>query len=213
MHKVGQNRIYTPYMTVYLVISLLKSPYTNRIYMVLANPNHAWFMQLIHNSALYRVQRAFCRIERPKWPHDTSLLIHTLCPPHTTAQQEPKPAWNAASTHTHTLNSTPEVTALVAQQVSQFLGIHIYTNKVTTQIALTHTEFLGTTRTTAFIIRSSSLVRFLSMMPGVSNRIIWYSCIRYWNRNEKRNLEGNPDTPASDIETGRKRMTWEGKNV
>jgi hypothetical protein len=57
------------------------------------------------------------------------------------------------------------------------------------------------------------LVRFLSMMPGVSNRIIWYSCIRYWNRNEKRNLEGNPDTPASDIETGRKRMTWEGKNV
>ena len=41
VYKVGQNRIYTPYMTVYLVISLLKSPYTNRIYMVLANPNHA----------------------------------------------------------------------------------------------------------------------------------------------------------------------------
>jgi len=26
MHRVGQNRIYTPYMTVYLVISLLKIP-------------------------------------------------------------------------------------------------------------------------------------------------------------------------------------------
>ena len=38
--RVGQNRIYTPYMTVYLVISLLKIPYMHRIYMVLANPTH-----------------------------------------------------------------------------------------------------------------------------------------------------------------------------
>ena len=33
--RVGQNRIYTPYMTVYMVISLPKLPYVNRIYMVL----------------------------------------------------------------------------------------------------------------------------------------------------------------------------------
>jgi hypothetical protein len=32
--------IYTPYMTVYLVISLPKIPYTHRIYMVLANPTY-----------------------------------------------------------------------------------------------------------------------------------------------------------------------------
>jgi hypothetical protein len=39
--RVGQNRIFTPYMTVYLVISLPKIPYSHRIYMVLANPtNH-----------------------------------------------------------------------------------------------------------------------------------------------------------------------------
>jgi hypothetical protein len=38
--RVGQNRIYTPYMTVYLVISLPKLPYIHRIYMVLANPTH-----------------------------------------------------------------------------------------------------------------------------------------------------------------------------
>jgi hypothetical protein len=38
--RVGQNRIYTPYMTVYLVISLPKIPYVNRIYMVLANPSY-----------------------------------------------------------------------------------------------------------------------------------------------------------------------------
>ena len=40
MSRVGQDRIYTPYMTVYLVISLPKIPYIHRIYMVLANPNH-----------------------------------------------------------------------------------------------------------------------------------------------------------------------------
>jgi len=38
MYRVGQNRICTPYMTVYLVISLPKIPYIHRIYMVLANP-------------------------------------------------------------------------------------------------------------------------------------------------------------------------------
>jgi len=37
MRRVGQNRIYTPYMTVYFVISLPKIPYIHRIYMVLAN--------------------------------------------------------------------------------------------------------------------------------------------------------------------------------
>jgi hypothetical protein len=37
MCRVGQNRIYAPYMTVYLVISLPKIPYMHRIYMVLAN--------------------------------------------------------------------------------------------------------------------------------------------------------------------------------
>jgi hypothetical protein len=38
--RVGHNRIYTPYMTVYLVISLPKLPYIHRIYMVLANPSY-----------------------------------------------------------------------------------------------------------------------------------------------------------------------------
>ena len=38
--RVGRNRIYAPYMTVYMVISLPKIPYTHRIYMVLANPTY-----------------------------------------------------------------------------------------------------------------------------------------------------------------------------
>jgi len=42
-HRVGHNCIYTPYMTVYSVISLPKTPYTHRIYMVLANPTHAFY--------------------------------------------------------------------------------------------------------------------------------------------------------------------------
>jgi hypothetical protein len=44
MCRVGQNRIYTPYMTVYLVISLPNLPYIHRIYMVLANPSNVCVM-------------------------------------------------------------------------------------------------------------------------------------------------------------------------
>jgi len=40
MFRVGQNRVYAPYMTVYLVISLPKYC-IHRIYMVLANPTHS----------------------------------------------------------------------------------------------------------------------------------------------------------------------------
>ena len=32
IHRVGQNRIYTPVMAVCMVISLLKKPYVHRIY-------------------------------------------------------------------------------------------------------------------------------------------------------------------------------------
>ena len=42
LSRIGQNRIYTPYMTVYLVIFLPKLPYIHRIYMVLANPNYKY---------------------------------------------------------------------------------------------------------------------------------------------------------------------------
>jgi hypothetical protein len=40
MCRVGQNRIYTQYITVYLAIFLPKTPYIHRTYMVLANPRH-----------------------------------------------------------------------------------------------------------------------------------------------------------------------------
>jgi hypothetical protein len=38
--RAGQNRIYAPYMTVLLVISLPEIPYIHRTYMVLANPTY-----------------------------------------------------------------------------------------------------------------------------------------------------------------------------
>jgi hypothetical protein len=38
--RVGQNRIYTPYMAVYLVISLPRIVYIHRIYTVMANSSH-----------------------------------------------------------------------------------------------------------------------------------------------------------------------------
>jgi len=36
--RVGQNRIYTPYTTLYSVISLQRTPYIHHIYMIPANP-------------------------------------------------------------------------------------------------------------------------------------------------------------------------------
>jgi hypothetical protein len=39
MIRVGQNRIYTPHMTVYLVKSLPKIPYIRIMFMILANPS------------------------------------------------------------------------------------------------------------------------------------------------------------------------------
>jgi hypothetical protein len=38
IYRVSHDRIYTPYMTLYLVISLPKIPYVHCIYMALANP-------------------------------------------------------------------------------------------------------------------------------------------------------------------------------
>jgi hypothetical protein len=43
VHRVGQNRINTPYMTVCMVISLPTIPYIHRIYTVLANPRSTQF--------------------------------------------------------------------------------------------------------------------------------------------------------------------------
>ena len=40
--KVGQNRTYALYITVYLAISLPKIPYVHRVYMVLANPTSSY---------------------------------------------------------------------------------------------------------------------------------------------------------------------------
>jgi hypothetical protein len=41
MRRVGQNRIYTLQMTVYLMESLQKVPYILRVYVVLANSKYA----------------------------------------------------------------------------------------------------------------------------------------------------------------------------
>jgi len=38
--RLGQIRMHTPYMTVYLAISLRKIPCIHRMYTVLANPTH-----------------------------------------------------------------------------------------------------------------------------------------------------------------------------
>ena len=57
--RVGQNPIYTPYMTVYLVFSLPQIPYIHRLYMDLANPTH--FLWILTSCALFLTAcRCFC---------------------------------------------------------------------------------------------------------------------------------------------------------
>ena len=46
MCRVGQSRIYTPYMTIYLVMSLPNIPCIHRVYMVLSNPTNAPYFVL-----------------------------------------------------------------------------------------------------------------------------------------------------------------------
>ena len=48
IYRVGQNCIYTPYMTVYLVFFLPKLLYTHRVYMVLANPTRIYGVHIRH---------------------------------------------------------------------------------------------------------------------------------------------------------------------
>jgi len=68
--RVGQNRIYTPYMTVYLMISLPKIPYIHRIYMVLANPTHLSHFTIAATLLLVRQRGAFVT---------SNLCTHTVC--------------------------------------------------------------------------------------------------------------------------------------
>ena len=56
VYRVGQNRMYTPYMTVYLVMFLPKIPYVHRIYMVLANPTY------LVTTALTQTSLALCDV-------------------------------------------------------------------------------------------------------------------------------------------------------
>ena len=58
--RVAQNSVYTPCMTVYLVIFKPKIPYVHRICMVLANPKHLYSNRHLRGSFTY-LQVALCQ--------------------------------------------------------------------------------------------------------------------------------------------------------
>jgi len=57
--RVGQNRLYTPYMTVYLAISLPKKPCMHRIFMVQANPRYRLRVRLLRRGYSRKYQENF----------------------------------------------------------------------------------------------------------------------------------------------------------
>jgi hypothetical protein len=75
--RVGQNRIYTPYLAVHLVISLPNIPYIHRIYMVMANP-----IRMPH--ALEQAVRQFGPSSNNMHTHEC-IHTHTLNHTHTRA--------------------------------------------------------------------------------------------------------------------------------
>ena len=95
MSTVGQNRVYTLYMTVNMVLSLPKIPYTHRIYMVLANPinvkhtythrkaklvlyTRIWYAKLQRQCQLLCEQALSCvNVHSPVWTY-TPLYEQTL---------------------------------------------------------------------------------------------------------------------------------------
>jgi hypothetical protein len=89
MLRVGQNRIYTPYMTVYLMISLPKVPYIHRIYMDLANPTHAQAAAMWSHLHLHNVHKVLAYTNSSRHarafqkPHPTITVDrHTWCSLH-----------------------------------------------------------------------------------------------------------------------------------
>jgi hypothetical protein len=58
MFRVGQNRIYTPYVTVCLVIPLPELQYIRRIYMVLAHPRYV--IKIASSSMVDTMHKAPC---------------------------------------------------------------------------------------------------------------------------------------------------------
>ena len=74
--RVGQNRMYTPHMTVYLVISLPKVSYIHRICIVLANPSIAVLLRLVKCPWKCLWRMGGFRDVHPGWVHTVEDVHH-----------------------------------------------------------------------------------------------------------------------------------------
>ena len=72
--RVGQDRIYTPYMDINLMISLPELPYIYRTYMVLANPTQ--------DTCTHRNVRTHAHPHKTR--EHTAMYTHTHAHPHKT---------------------------------------------------------------------------------------------------------------------------------
>jgi hypothetical protein len=99
-NRVGQIRKYTPYMTVYLAISLPEIPYVHHIYMVLANPKYLQTgLSKEGSSSTCLLSQKAAGIEEQLIKAFNSLItnVHTHTQTHT---QETASAWCTAPTPT-----------------------------------------------------------------------------------------------------------------
>jgi acetyl-CoA carboxylase beta subunit len=143
--RVGQNRIYTPHMHVYLAIPLPKLPCIHRIYMVLANPKHYTCITSRFRDRIMTGQRVKCShlchtlmyhhrlsvlqcvFACPACTHHSPLHTHTHTHTHTqTHTHSPQHTHTHTDTHTHTHTHKHTHTLTPAHTHT-----HIHTDKYT----------------------------------------------------------------------------------
>jgi hypothetical protein len=91
MSRVGQNRMCTPYMTVYLMTSLPKIPYVHRTDMVLTNPiNECKGLPTLQMSAKFQTGHRSAEVNKCHYYYSWECIVVDGTP--------------ATHTHTHKLS-------------------------------------------------------------------------------------------------------------
>ena len=181
---VGLARtVYTPYMTVYLMISLPKIPYIHRIYMVLANPNHVCYIPHVHvltAPPFENIKRTVCSALNHSTSHQFSNVFckRTKCP-HMSNRHTPRISGSGVMSQNRSL-----LFSMIAQAATN-TGMphtfhtrtharthtaHAYTHiHARTQHTHTHTWPVMATRGTESIMASARPVtRFVAPGPEVA---------------------------------------------
>jgi len=122
--RVGQNHIYAPHMTVYLVISLPKTPYMYRMYRVLANPTYMQY------KALQAVCVLICNMQLCSYAYTLYVYICAIC----------SSAYTRVDLHPYWFLAFPCSLSLVYVVGYSYMNTHEQTHTLFLSFFLTHID-------------------------------------------------------------------------